>query len=328
MERKRKSDGVVKGTIVSLVKIELQKMDSIREKFHCEIKYVSTAELERFCENCEKVQILICRDRDVTTDVLDLFHSLEWIFIVSDGIDRLPFAELERRRIRVANTPNLSNESISDYVIGAMMTFSCGFWQLMQYQMECRWKPYAMTKPLKDQTVLIAGTGKIGQEIARKAQTFSMHVYGISKSRKDIKYFERIEGLESLEVLCSKADYVVCTLPLTKETQYLFDRKVFSCMRETAVFINVSRGGLVVEEDLADCLVKKQITGAVLDVFAVEPLPQDSPLWSIENLVVTPHSSGRVENFLGKALDIFCENLAAYCRDKTLISEIDLQKGY
>ena len=124
------------------------------------------------------------------------------------------------------------------------------------------------------------------------------------------------------------ADFVVICLPLTKETHHLFSREKFNCMKPTAVLINIGRGAIVHEKELIEALENKVIAGAALDVQETEPLPPDSPLWDMENVVITPHHSGISEKYIGRAIDLFCLNLQAYVRGESLPSLVDKTAGY
>lgn len=314
--------------IISFEPLQAQWMDRIEKQSAQHIQYISREEMDNNKILLQEAQILICRDRDLSKELLDDLESLEWIFIVSTGVDKLPFEAIKGKGIKVANSPSVSNEAMSDYTIGAMLLFSCQFKKLMEYQKDNYWKPYAMTTPLKGQNLLIVGAGKIGQAIAAKAKAFDMHIYGICRTPKEIEGFEEVGGMDRLESFSENADFIVCTLPLTSETRYLFNADIFTGMKESAIFINISRGALVDTEALIEVLEKRQIAGAVLDVFEKEPLPMESRLWDLDNVVLTPHSSGRISNYLEQAMEIFGKNLVSYIEEGKLLNEVNLEKGY
>lgn len=314
--------------IVSLEPLKESWVDSVKMQTGQDIAVILRDKVQEEAETLSSTEILICRDRDLTESLLGNLQNVKWIFIVSTGVDKLPFDYLQEREIQIVNSPNVSDEAMSDYTIGAMMLYSCKFKELLQCQQKSFWKPYAMTDPLQGKNLLIVGAGKIGQRIADKAKVFGMKILGICRQPKEINNFDVVKGVESLKGLCQEADYVVCTLPLTGETAKIFNEDVFRQMKENAVFINISRGGLVNTGDLCRCLKEKVIAGAVLDVFEKEPLSVDSELWELDNLVITPHSSGRIENYLEEAMKIFTKNLYEYIESGKLINTIDLRKGY
>lgn len=312
--------------IISLEPLKTEWLDAIEKKTGERLVCIDRKNIER--NKLKHAEILICRDRDLTQDLINNCRQIGWIFIVSTGVDRLPFDILKEKGIQVVNSPNVSDEAMSDYTIGAMLLFSCRFKQLLQCQSEHYWKPYAMTEPLQGKKLLIVGAGKIGVAIANKAKVFGMEIYGICREAKQLENFEDVCSMECIESLCQMADYIVCTLPLTAETKYLFDEKIFRKMKRTAIFINISRGGLVNISDLIICLKEECFAGAVLDVFEKEPLSAENELWDLENVVITPHSSGRIENYLEQALNIFIRNLCEYKKTGRLPNAIDLEKGY
>lgn len=314
--------------IVSLEPLKPEWIASIKAQTNQDIKVIARDALQENMLDLNKAEILICRDRDLKPELLEALEGIKWIFIVSTGVDKLPFALLKEMNVQVVNSPNVSDEAMSDYTIGAMMLYSCKFKDLLQYQQEKFWKPYAMTEPLSGKNLLIAGAGRIGQRIAAKAKAFGMNIYGICREAKELNGFTDVRGMDSLKDLCHIADYVVCTLPLTTETKGIFNEEVFRQMKQDTVFINISRGGLVDTNGLIGCLKEKVIAGAVLDVFEKEPLTKDSDLWELDNLVITPHSSGRIENYLEEAMKIFGRNLSEYVQTGKLIDKIDLGKGY
>lgn len=314
--------------IVSLESLKLEWLKAIKRQTGQNVEVVSRDAIQKKRNSIGEAEVLICRDRDLKDDFMKLLVKIKWIFIVSTGVDKLPFAVLKERGIQVVNSPNISDEAMSDYTMGAMMLYSCKFKDLLQYQKEKFWKPYAMTDPLYGKNLLVVGAGKIGRRIATKAKAFGMNLYGICRESRELSIFDDVKGLDSLGDLCRVADYVVCTLPLTSETKYIFNEDVFRKMKKDTVFINISRGGLVDTNGLVKCLKENVIAGAVLDVFEKEPIGDESELWEIENLVITPHSSGRIENYLEQSMKIFCENLCEYIGTGRLIDKIDLEKGY
>jgi len=275
-----------------------------------------------------EADILLCRDKEINKALLPAMKNLKWLFNVGAGVDRLPFSTLKEHGIRVANAPNISNDAMSDYAIGAMMMFSCNFIEMIRCQHEHFWKPYVYTQTLKGQTVLIVGAGKIGKSIALKAKAFGMGVLGIRWHKQQDSDFDYVGGADEIYSLCGKADFIISTLPATDKTVGFFDNTVFASMKKTAVFINISRGKVVCVQDLIDSLDNGVIKGAVVDTFEKEPLPKDDPLWDAKNIVITPHSSGRIEGFVDKALEVFIDNYRAYMQNGVLLNEINLDKGY
>ena len=156
-----------------------------------------------------------------------------------------------------------------------------------------------------------------------------MTVHGIRKNvEKKSPGVSEIASPENMNNLLSEADYVVLALPLTDETRGIIGPETLSTMKETAILINVSRGEVLQQGPLIEALKEGSIGGAGLDVFKEEPLPEESPLWGMENVIVTPHFAGLSDDYLQVALNLFWENLEKYLRGERLINEVDLQTGY
>ena len=313
---------------ISIEPLKSEWMQTIRSKCEVELYYVSRENLNQNEELLGDAQILICRDRDLSEAFLSKLKKLELVFIVSAGVEKLPFEYLKKRDITVANAGGVSDTAMSDYVIGAMLLFSSRFKECIEYKNQHYWKPYLMTDVLMNKKLLIVGAGKIGQAIAKKAKAFEMKIVGVKRTMGVLTDFDRLTTLDKLDEELEDADYVVCTIPLTDNTYHLFDKQRFEKMKDTSVFINVSRGKIVDEEHLTDILLERKIRGAVLDVFETEPLASESTLWGLDNVILTPHSSGRIEEFIRHAIDIFIINVKQYCRGERMDNEVDLEFRY
>jgi phosphoglycerate dehydrogenase-like enzyme len=181
----------------------------------------------------------------------------------------------------------------------------------------------------------VVGLGHVGLEVARTAKALGLSVLGV---KRDIStqlripslrpYVDEVFSPDGLSTVLSKSDFVVNALPLTNETKGLFNRSNFSRFKEGAMFISVGRGGTVVEDDLVEALRSGLVSGAALDVFSREPLPKDSPLWKMRNVIVSPHCAGRSELHSAKAYSILRDNLGKYSKNQPLINRVDLRTGY
>lgn len=176
-----------------------------------------------------------------------------------------------------------------------------------------------MNLEIHENTIGIIGVGTIGKETAKIAKAFGMKVLGLRHSGKAEEYVDEIYTSNQLDLLLPKCDYVVVTLPLTKETFHLFGAEQFKQMKTSAYFINIGRGEIVNEEDLVMALKDGEIAGAGLDVFEKEPLSVDSPLWGMENAIITPHTAGPTEHYNKRVVeDILIPNLKDYILGKAL----------
>lgn len=316
------------GNIISIEPLKPEWINSIEKKIGEKIHLIHKNELDENGCLIADSEVLICRDRDLSEGLLMKFPALKFIFVVSAGVEKLPFDYLQQNGIVVANTSGVSDAVLSDYVIGAMLMYSSKFFDCFRYKQENYWKPYLMSEGLFGKELVIVGAGKVGRAVAAKATAFGMRVVGIKSQVTEESLFNVIDVLDNLDSYLATADYVACTLPLTKETYHLFTEEKFSIMKESAVFINVSRGKLVDEQGLISSLKANSIKGAVLDVFEEEPLNSESELWSLENVIISPHSSGRIAEFLKYSMGVFEKNLLAFRNKEKLPNQVDLEKGY
>lgn len=316
------------GKIVSLESLNGEWIAEIEESIHEKIFFIPQSCDSDVLEVMQDTDVLLCRDRDLSEAFLSMFPKLGMIFVVSAGVENLPFQYLKGRKILAANSSGISDSIISDYVMGAMLLFSCKFLDCFYFKQEKIWKPYLHIDGLKGKKLLIVGAGNIGKAVAAKAGAFGLKITGVKTEIAKEPFFDNIITLDKIEMPLKEADYVVCSLPLTTNTYHLFDARLLDNLKKDAVFINISRGGLVDEAYLTSLLAQKRIRGAVLDVFEQEPLGKGSMLWDLKNAVITPHSAGRCERFLKYALAVFARNVSAYRNKQALPDMVDLDKGY
>ena len=208
-----------------------------------------------------------------------------------------------------------------------MLNFAFHFVDFYQAQKEHRWGVEGQDNfyCLYGHTVGIIGMGFTGKELALRAKAFGMNVIGYSRSRIedmppgfDVKY-SREEG-HSIDALLEESDYIALALPLTDETYHMISAREFNLMKKSAVLVNMARGAIVDEDAMITALRTGRIAGAGLDVFTQEPLPKDSPLWDLPNVLLSPHLTPRVPSRIGRSLDIICENIRRYRAGETMIN--------
>lgn len=254
---------------------------------------------------------------------------VKWIHSFSAGVDKILTQEVIDSDIIVSNSSGIHATPIAEHIIGFLLMWTRRFPQALRNQVRHAWMPDQTLDECYGKNVLIVGLGEIGRETARLVHAFGAHVVAVSRSPKEKPEFVEKIGLQNdLDAYLSQADFVIITLPHTTETHHLFDAKKFALMKKSAVVINIGRGGIIHEKDLIGALEKKTIAGAMLDVFEKEPLPQDSPLWEMENVIITPHDSGLSQQYMNRAVALFCKNLRAYLSGEKLPNEVDKTLGY
>jgi phosphoglycerate dehydrogenase-like enzyme len=254
--------------------------------------------------------------------------SVKWIQTASAGVDALLFPELVESHVVVTNARGIFDGAIAEYVLGLMLAFAKGLPGMLERQVRKEWE-HRDTETLSGKRVLVAGVGSIVREIGRLCGAFGMTVRGVgstARGRDDV--FRIVYGPDELAEACRWADYVVNALPGTEKTKHLFGETVIAAMRPTARFVNIGRGSTVDQMALLDALREGRLAGAALDVFAEEPLPQDSPLWELPNVIVSPHMSGDFAGFREAVVELFVQNLERYLTALPLENVVDKERGY
>lgn len=271
----------------------------------------------------------------VPDDVATLAPVLKWLQLTSAGVDRLLDAPVFRAGITVTTASGIHAVPISEYVLGAMIAFAKGFPKAFRAQAEGVWRPY-WPDELEGRTVGVIGMGAIGARVAHLAHHLGMRVLAIRRSTerrspgKDAgaPHIDEFLPPRDLPNLLAESDYVVVAVPLTGESRGLIGEAELRMMKPSAVIINIARGAVIDEGALVRALKEGWIAGAALDVYQMEPLPQDSALWGLENVILTPHISGGTPRYMERAVDLFCENLRHYLAGEPLRNVVDPTRGY
>lgn len=252
-------------------------------------------------------------------------RNLKWVQVLGAGVDHFTMETKIPENVTLTRVNRGFGDKIAEYVFAYILLITQRVAEVLDNQKRRSWKPLRLTW-LKGQTIGVAGLGPIGNEVARKAKCLGMKVLGLARTVKDLEYIERCYFPEDLPEFLNQLRFLVICLPLTKRTREMFGIKEFKAMRQDAYLINVARGRLVKERDLIKALKERTIKGAVLDVFSVEPLPKNSPLWGMKNAIITPHHSG--PSLPEEMVNFFLENLERYCVGKKLMGVVNLKHGY
>lgn len=258
-----------------------------------------------------------------TQRVLELFHApgLRWVQSPGAGVDHPIWQTLLDRGVRLTNASGIHAEPIAQYIFTYVLFWEREVARHLEQQRRRHWE-IVSCGDLVGRTLGIVGYGGIGRATARVAKAFGMRVVGCRRTRVDDPLLDRQVGPDGLHALLAESDYVVLCMPYSDETRGMIGRAELEAMQEHAVLVNVARGGVVDEPALVEALRAGRIRGATLDVVAEEPLPPDSPLWTLERCVITPHDAGyspRGDERLG---ELFLDNLGRYVRGEPLRNEI------
>ena len=255
-------------------------------------------------------------------------RNLRWIQTGSAGVDGLLFPDLIGSDVVVTNARGVFDDAIAEWTVGAMLAFATGIVTSLVDQRDHRWNDERHTERLAGTRLLVVGPGPIGRAVARRARDLGMDVAAVGTRGRDDPELGHVHAADTFHEALADADHVVDALPLTEGTVRLFDASAFAAMRGGARFYNVGRGGTVDEQALVDALRDGRVGGAALDVFEEEPLPADSPLWSMPNVIVSPHICGDYEGWEVDVVRVFTDNLARYVRGDPLANVVDKTRGY
>lgn len=263
--------------------------------------------------------------------MLEGLPRLRWVQCLSAGVDKLPLVEFRRRGIRLTNARGVHQIQMSEFAMLLMLQWARRADLHFSNQLDKRWGKRVPAGELYGRTAGILGTGSIGQAIAAKARAFGMRTLGYNAGGRGAPHFDKVvQGREGLLALLGDSDYVVVILPATGDTERLIGREELHAMKPSACLINLARGTVVSEPELILALQNGIIAGAALDVFEEEPLPQESPLWELPNVLITPHVAGASPHYTERAAAIVRENLLRFRADPSgpLENEVDLRQGY
>ena len=260
----------------------------------------------------------------LASTILETAGRLEWLQSAWAGVDRLCQPGLRRDYV-LTGLKGIFDRPISEYVVTYLFALERQIFALRANQMKKRWRPRSY-RPASDITLGVIGLGSIGKHVARTARRFGVRVIGLNRSGKPCSEVEKVYTADNLAEFLDKLDYLVVILPDTPETRHFVNEDLLMMMKSSSVLINVGRGSVVNEHDLIKALEGGEIDAAVLDVFETEPLPGDSPLWSMPNVYITPHVAAI--SFPEHVVGVFKENYHRYLQHKPLLHLIDFERGY
>jgi phosphoglycerate dehydrogenase-like enzyme len=260
--------------------------------------------------------------------VLDAAPQLRWHHAPNAGVNHILTPKYLKRDLILTNGAGIHAIPIAEFVIAYLLAHAKQLQSLYKLQSEHDWQRGWVSQELLDQTLLIIGAGGIGQEIAVRAKAFGMRIFGSSRHPKLLPNFDKVVGANQWKELLPEARFVVIATPLTSETKGMIDRETLGLCRPDAYLINIARGGIVEESALIQALQAGWIAGAALDTVFTEPLPVESPLWSLPNVFITPHCSGNSPRIKERSINLFLDNLNRYRQGKSLRNLVDKNAGY
>lgn len=279
-------------------------------------------------EQTTDADILITTLSDVAVNFCKGAKSLKWVHNLFAGMDIIMNSEIAKTNVRLTRTKGTHGSPMSDTTLAFIFSFLRVIPTLIRQQDRKEWIKHVWAEEMIDKTIGIIGFGAIGEEVARKCKLLGFRV--IATKRKPIQspWVDEMYPASGLETVMKESDFVVVTIPSTPATAKYIGEKELRMMKKTAYYINIARGAVTDEEALVNVLQEGAIAGAGLDVFAVEPLPQDSPLWDMHNVIISPHMSADSPYYMDRAFKYFSENLWKFINGEEMMNEIDKSVGY
>jgi phosphoglycerate dehydrogenase-like enzyme len=264
------------------------------------------------------------------TDIIPLAKRARWIHSLWTGVEGILGPESRAHSATLTNGRGVFRWPLADWVTGVMLYFAFDFRRVIQQQEKELWKP-VIGKMLDGQTLGVVGYGAIGSAIATRARVFGMKIAALRRRPELFEGDALVDhpfGAGQLQELMALSDYIVSVTPLTNETRGLIGKDEIARMKPSAVFINIGRGPVVDEAALTEALEAGRIRGAALDVFDTEPLPAGHPFWKMPQVLLSPHTADRVEDFLVPAFDCFVGNAQRFFEGLPLLNVVDKDGGY
>jgi phosphoglycerate dehydrogenase-like enzyme len=250
-----------------------------------------------------------------------------WVHSLSAGVENQVFPDFADSPVPLTNGRGVYRESLGEFVLAAILFFAKDFRRLLRSQAARRWEQFDC-EVIEGRTVGIAGYGEIGRAVARRAKALDMKVIGCRRRPEPDGVADEVLPNERLSEMLSRSDYVAVAAPLTPDTRSMIGQREFEAMQRHAVLINVGRGPVVDEAALVQALRERRIRGAALDVYNEEPLPESHPLWSLDNVLLSPHCADHVEGWLEAAVHLFVRNYRRFAAGEPLLNIVDKKAGY
>lgn len=283
------------------------------EKLGCEIMF-QQMENEPLSSEMFQAEAIICNGLFLYND-LDKFPNLKFIQLTSAGLDRVPVERINEKRIALYNARGVYSVPMAEWALSGVLALYKHTNAFYNNQKNNKWIKDRTIKELSGSTVCIVGCGSVGTECAKLFKAFSTEIIGVDIVRPESNLYDVYYTINNISDVVKKADVVILTLPLTQETKNMFNGELLSQFKDDAILVNIARGPIVNEDDLTNALKSKKLGGAVLDVFSTEPLSENSELWNMENVLITPHNSFVSEKNNDRLFELVYNNLNTYMKE-------------
>lgn len=265
----------------------------------------------------------------VNSEMIDSAKKLKWIQALAAGVDFLPLSKINEKGVILTTARGVHKSHITEYVISMMILSARNLHNfiLQKSKKAIQWHGNIQDE-IYGKKLGILGLGSIGQELAKKANFLGMKVYGVKRTVSNVDFVEKVFPSDDMDWIFKNCDYIVNLFPYTKDTEKIINKQYFDMLKPSCTMINVGRGKTVNEDDLYSALKDNKFKLYISDVFAKEPLPKDSPLWNLDNIIITPHIAGPNVNYIKKLYEVIKPNISAFINGKEFINKYDFAKGY
>ncbi|WP_217648544.1 D-2-hydroxyacid dehydrogenase [Halomonas sp. QHL1] len=274
-----------------------------------------------------QIDVVIAPTLPWLPEALARLDGYRWIHFLSAGVEKIWEMDFDKTQALMTKSSGVHGAPMSEYAIGAMLYFTKQFGRFHNQSKQALWQRSWLDE-LTGKQLTVLGLGHIGQSLAQRAKAFEMTVVGTLRNMRQVGQVDRVLSLKGIGNELSGTDFLVCCLPLTKDTRALVDDEFLSHLKPGAVLIDISRGGVVKGDAVLRALDTGLLKGAALDVFEQQPLPPESLLWKREDVLITPHVSGTTPHYLERALAVFVDNLQAFQQGKPFTSVVNINAGY
>ncbi len=282
------------------------------ENLGCEIMF-HKMENEPLNEDMFTADGVICNGLFLHNDI-DNFPNLKFIQLTSAGLDRVPVERINEKGIVLKNARGVYSVPMAEWAISGVLALYKNLDKFLENQKNYSWIKERNIREMSGDSVLVVGCGSVGTECAKRFKAFGMKVLGadIFNCQNDI--YDEFYLIDDINTALNKADVVILTLPLTEETKYFFDKDRFVHFKDGAILVNIARGAVINEKDMIENLKIGKLGGAVLDVFETEPLNENSEMWEMTNVIITPHNSFVSSKNQERLFNVVYKNVREYLK--------------
>lgn len=254
-------------------------------------------------------------------------QGLEWVHFLSAGVEKIWNMPVDWSTLTLSKSSGIHGPQMSEYAIGALLHFAKGFDRFIEQSRARQWQRFWLDE-LTGQTLMVLGGGAVGKMVGQRARTFGMQVIAVKRRPDAQDWADMTVDFQTARTQLNAVNALVVCVPLTKETRGMVDHALLSALAPGAVLVDISRGGVVLGDAVADLLDAGHLRGAALDVFETQPLPESSRLWKRPDVLLTPHVSGTSPHYLDRALSVFLANARALQTGQPLITPVDQMSRY